>query len=78
MVMLIVGACAAVIALVAVTIYARRALKEALLVRALTFSEPAYRQRALLFIWSIHLLCVMLDGVNVTKFRRFQVFTCVQ
>lgn len=34
MITLIVGACAAVLALVAVTVYARKALKEALIVRA--------------------------------------------
>lgn len=38
MITLIVGACAAVLALVAVTVYARKALKEALIVRAHTFT----------------------------------------
>ena len=37
MITLIVGACAAVLALVAVTVYARKALKEALIVRVHTF-----------------------------------------
>lgn len=39
MITLIVGACAAVLALVAVTIYARKALKEALVVRIHTLGS---------------------------------------
>lgn len=39
MVMLIVGACAAVFALVAVTVYARRALRQALVVRTLWVAD---------------------------------------
>lgn len=49
MTLLIVGVCAAVLALIAVTVYARRALKEALLVRLLFFSCAAFRFRILFY-----------------------------
>lgn len=72
MITLIVGACAAVLALVAVTIYARKALKEALVVRTKYFgciiTAQLYIQVHTLYFWLSKIIRVLRTVVGSFHF----------